>query len=94
MNGKYQINLRPDNCICDARYRDCKRGEGKPRWYKLSERLITKHCMLCCSGNQSCSVCAASDAELCKSHYVLIRKVNVNALCANAMNHHPGFCFV
>ena len=32
MNGKYQINLRPDNCICDACYRDCKRGEGKPRW--------------------------------------------------------------
>ena len=106
MNGKYQINLRPDNCICDACYRDCKRGESKPRWYKLSERLISKHCMLCCSGNQSCtcvditnwgssswcdgenlpqlvnylilnghSVCTASGAELCKSHYVLIRKI-------------------
>ena len=55
MGGMYDINLRPDNCICDACYRDCKRSVCKPRWYKLKQELITKHCFLCCVGTNTCS---------------------------------------
>ena len=53
-NGAHDINLRSDSCMCDACYRDCLRGEGKPRWVGLSKYLICKHCFLCCLGD-SCS---------------------------------------
>ena len=40
--------------MCDACYRDCLRGEGKPRWVGLSKYFICKHCFLCCLSD-SCS---------------------------------------
>ena len=55
MNGLYNISLRPDNCMCNACYRDCLRGEGKPRWFKLAQRLVTKHCIMNCLDSLSCS---------------------------------------
>ena len=30
-NGAHNITLRSDSRMCDACYRDCARGEGKPR---------------------------------------------------------------
>lgn len=41
--------------MCEACYRDCTRGEGKPRWVGLSKQLICKHCFLCCHGPSDCS---------------------------------------
>ena len=54
-NGVYNITLRGDSCMCEACYRDCTRGEGKPRWVGLSKQLICKHCFLCCHGPSDCS---------------------------------------
>ena len=54
-NGVHNIILRPDSCMCDACYRDCLRGEGKPRWIGLSKSLICKHCFICCPGTEGCS---------------------------------------
>lgn len=53
----YDINLRPDNCVCDACYRDGKRSVGEPKWYKLKQELITKHCLLCCVGTNTSDIC-------------------------------------
>ena len=54
-NGAHSITLRGDSCMCEACYRDCTRGEGKPRWVGLSKQLICKHCFLCCRGPSNCS---------------------------------------
>ena len=56
-NGAYpNIKLRSDSCLCDACYRDCTRASGKPRWLKLSEHAVYRHCILCCEGqSEDCS---------------------------------------
>ena len=54
-NGVHNILLRPDSCLCEGCYRDCMRGEGKPRWVSLSKHLICNHCFVCCQGNKDCS---------------------------------------
>ena len=56
-NGAYtNFSLRSDSCLCDACYRDCTRASGKPRWLKLSEHSVYKHCILCCEGQlEDCS---------------------------------------
>ena len=41
--------------MCEACYRDCLRGVGKPRWVGLSKHLICKHCFICCHGPSDCS---------------------------------------
>ena len=61
MGGKFQINLRPENCLCSACYRDCLRGTGEPRWYKLSRRLIAKHCLMCCYGSCDCKTVSVDE---------------------------------
>ena len=35
-NGAYKFSSRSDNCLCNACYRDCVRGSGKPRRLSLS----------------------------------------------------------
>ena len=54
-NGAHSITLRGDSCMCEACYRDCLRGQGKPRWVGLSKQLICKHCFICCRGPSNCS---------------------------------------
>ena len=54
-NGVYKISLRTDSCLCNACYRDCVRGIGKPRWLGLSKHLICRHCILCCNGPSVCT---------------------------------------
>ena len=54
-SGIHHITLRGDSCMCEACYRDCMRGEGKPRWVGLSKQLICKHCFLCCRDPSNCS---------------------------------------
>ena len=41
--------------MCDACYRDCLRGEDKPRWVGLTKYLICKHCFICCPDQNACS---------------------------------------
>ena len=45
-NGVHNITLRGESCMCEACYRECTRGEGKPRWVGLSKQLICKHCFV------------------------------------------------
>ena len=54
-NGLYKISLRTDSCLCNAYYRDCSRGTGKPRWLDLSKYLVCRHCILCCNGQSVCT---------------------------------------
>ena len=49
-NGAHKISLRADSCLCNACYRDCTRGTGKPRWLGLMKHLSYRHCILCCKG--------------------------------------------
>ena len=43
-----------DSCLCNACYRDCARGTGKPRWLGLSKHLVCRHCILYCNGPSVC----------------------------------------
>ena len=54
-NGAHNITLRSDSCMCTSCYRDCIRGEGKPRWVGLAKYLICKHCFVCCPGQGACT---------------------------------------
>ena len=49
------MSLRSDSCLCNACYRDCVRGTGKPRWLALSKHLVCRHCVLCCNGPLVCT---------------------------------------
>ena len=65
VNGKYPINLRPENCLCNSCHRDSLRGIGEPRWLKLKRRVVSRHCMLCCCEG-SCSCIDISDWSGCR----------------------------
>ena len=48
-NGAHSIILRSDSCMCDACYRDCLRGEGRPRWVGLYKHYANT-AFICCLG--------------------------------------------
>ena len=73
-NGAHNITLRSDSCMCDACYRDCLRGEGKPHWVGLSKHLICKHCFICCLGLNDC-------ACECITEWVLHNTLLMRVIC-------------